>query len=292
MAEREMEYPQTRKAMGWFKVLLAGGLFYFVSLIVLIITGNPNLFPTVVLVGNFLVPVTYVAFFYERRHYSLLNMPTTAYTFLYGGLVGVLASSILEPIFVRPMNPTSVLAVGLIEEAAKILGVILIARRFQPKTEMDGLILGAAAGMGFAALESMGYAFTAFLSSGGSLTAVVYVTMLRGILSPVGHGTWTAILAGVLFRESRQDQFRINGKVFFAFLGVALLHALWDGLPGLIAILFSPGIDVFIAQMIIGGIGFLVLYLRWREARRLQILQLSQPDPSIIDAEKPAGRDG
>jgi RsiW-degrading membrane proteinase PrsW (M82 family) len=141
--------------------------------------------------------------------------------------------------------------------------------------------------MGFAALESMGYAFTAFLASGGSLTAVVYTTMLRGILAPVGHGTWTAILAGVLFRESRQDHFRINGKVFFAFLGVALLHAFWDGLPAVIAILFSPGIDVFIAQTIIGGIGFLVLWLRWREARRLQILQLSQPEPRIIDNEKP-----
>jgi RsiW-degrading membrane proteinase PrsW (M82 family) len=282
-----MEYSQSRKSNAWFRVLLAGGLFYLASLIVLIITGNPNLFPTVVLVGNFLVPVAFVAFFYERRHYSLLNMPTTAYTFLYGGLVGVLASSILEPIFVRPMNPTSVLTVGLIEEAAKILGVIIIARRIRPKTEMDGLILGAAAGMGFAALESMGYAFTAFLSSGGSLTAVVYVTMLRGILSPVGHGTWTAILAGMLFRESRQDHFRIDGKVFFTFLGVALLHALWDGLPALIAILFSPGIDVFIAQTIIGGTGFLLLYLRWREARRLQLARLLQPEPLTFDAQKP-----
>ena len=29
---------------------------------VLVLTGNPNLFPTVFLVGNFLVPVSYVAF--------------------------------------------------------------------------------------------------------------------------------------------------------------------------------------------------------------------------------------
>jgi protease PrsW len=288
MDQKGIEYYRpTEKAFAWFKVLLAGAAFYFISLVILIITGNPNLFPTVVLIGNFLVPVTYVAFFYERRHYSSLSMPTTAFTFLYGGLVGVLASSILEPIFVRPMNPTSVLTVGLIEEAAKILGVLIIARRIQQRTEMDGLILGAAAGMGFAALESMGYAFTSFLSSGGSLTAVVYVTMLRGILSPVGHGTWTAILAGVLFRESQQGHFRINGKVIFAFLGVALLHALWDGLPPLVAFVFSPGIDVFIAQTIVGGIGLLVLWLRWREARRLQMAQLLQPDPLIVEEKVP-----
>lgn len=42
---------------------------------------------------------------------------------------------------------------------------------------------------------------------------MVGVTLLRGILSPVGHGTWTAILASVLFRESAAGHFRINGKV-------------------------------------------------------------------------------
>lgn len=56
--------------------------------------------------------------------------------------------------------------------------------------------------LSFAALESMGYAFTALLASGGSLSATVAVTLLRGIHSPMGHGTWAAILVGVLFRES------------------------------------------------------------------------------------------
>jgi protease PrsW len=282
-----MEYHRGEKASAWLKVLLIGGVFFLASLIILIITYNSNLFPTVVLIGNFLVPVTYVAFFYERRQYSLLSLPTTAVTFLYGGLLGVLASSILEPIFIHSLNATSILLVGIIEETAKILGVLVIARRIQHRYEMDGLILGAAAGMGFAALESMGYAFTAFLASGGSLTAAVYVRLLRGILAPVGHGTWTAILAGVLFRESRQGHFHMDGKVFTAFLGVVILHALWDGLPPIIAILFSPGFDVFIAQAIIGGTGLVVLWLRWREARRLQISQLLRPDLVPVTGKHP-----
>jgi protease PrsW len=286
MDHQGIEYQPTRKAFAWFKVLLAGAAFYFASLFILVITGNPNLFPTVALIGNFLVPVTYVAFFYQRRHYSLLNMPTTALTFLYGGLVGVLASSVLEPIFVHQNTLSSFFVVGIIEEASKILGILVIAGRIRNRTEMDGLILGAAAGMGFAALESMGYTFTAFLASGGSLTASVFVTLLRGILSPVGHGTWTAILAGVLFRESRMEHFRLNGKVLAAFLGVVVLHALWDGLPPVIASLFSPGVDVFIAQVITGGIGFLVLWLRWREARRLQIARLLQPEPVVYDKQE------
>ena len=79
------------------------------------------------------------------------------------------------------------------------------------------LILGAAAGMGFASLESNGYAFVAFLQSHGSLSITVFVTLLRGLLSPLGHGTWTAILTGVLFRESAPNRFHITRRVIGAY---------------------------------------------------------------------------
>jgi len=174
------------------------------------------------------------------------------------------------------MDPLSVLWIGGIEEAAKILGVIVIARRLTSRTEMDGLILGAAVGMGFAVLESIGYSFTAFLVSRGSLSTIVAVMLVRGILSPFGHGTWTAVLASVLFRESQGRGFQLNGKVLWAFLGVAFLHALWDGLPPLIASLFGPGLAVLVAQLIIGLTGFFVLGMRWRHAHRLQLEGLKE----------------
>lgn len=255
----------------WWRVLLTGFLFYLVGIVVLILSGNPVLFPTVVMLGSFLVPVTYVTFFYERRQLSQLTLPATFMSFFYGGVLGVFASALLEPIFIRQLNFSTIFGVGLIEEFAKILGVLVIARHKRHNVEMDGLILGAAAGMGFASLESNGYAFSAFLFSGGSLSVTVVMTLLRGLLSPVGHGTWTAILASVLFRESDAGHFRLNGRVVGAYLTVAILHGLWDGLPVAIAMLLSPGFDVFVGQALVGGIGFFILWRRWREARRLQI---------------------
>lgn len=256
------------KANGWLRIFFTGLGFYIISTILLVITQNPNLFPTVVMIGSFLVPVTYVVFFYERRHLSSLSVSTTMTGFVYGGILGVLAASLLEPIFVRSMNVTGTLTIGLIEEFAKILGVLLIARHFRHDQEIDGLILGAAAGMGFAALESMGYAFTAFLQSQGSISQTVGVTLIRGILSPVGHGTWTAIFASVLFREAKDGHFRINFKVISAYLLVSVLHALWDGLPSLITTFLGSGLDVFVGQAFIGAAGIFVLWLRWREANR------------------------
>ena len=42
----------------WWRVLLIGLLFYFLSLVALVLTNNPVLFPTVVMVGSFMIPVT------------------------------------------------------------------------------------------------------------------------------------------------------------------------------------------------------------------------------------------
>ncbi len=272
------------RARSWLQALLVGFAFYLFSTGVLFLTQNPNLFPTVVMIGSFLIPVTYVTFFFERRHLSNITISTTFISFVYGGILGVLAASLLEPIFVRTTNLTGNLWIGFIEEFTKIIGVLIIARRFRHDLQMDGLILGAAAGMGFASLESMGYAFTAFLSTGGSLSQTVFVTLIRGILSPVGHGTWTAIFACILFREAREGRFRINYKVVGAYVIVSLLHALWDGLPTVITDITGSGLDVFIGQAVVGAAGLFILWLLFRQANHPQPVAAVAP---ILDSPEP-----
>lgn len=264
---------------GWLKVLTTAAVFYVLLLMALLLTKNSNLFPTLVMVGSFMVPVAYVAFIYERRHLSRLTMPTVSLAFLYGGLLGILAASLLSPIFTSELSLGSTLRVGLIEEFAKILGVLVIARHKRHDSEMDGLILGAASGMGFAAMESSGYAFTALLASHGSISVTVEVTLLRGLLSPLGHGTWTAILASVLFRESKKCDFRINLQVISTYLLVSILHAMWNGLPLIISYilgqelgLLGQGLGLLIAWGMIGVVGLFILWRRWREAVRLQMV--------------------
>ena len=278
MAQQAFAQPapvQPRSASSWRRVLLVGILLYFLGIVVLILTSNPNLFPTVVMLGNFMVPVTYVTFFYQRQHLSGLTLPDVARGFVYGGVLGVFAASLLEPLFIRRLDFLTAFEVGLIEEFAKILGVLVVARRLRHDSELDGLLLGAAAGMGFAALESSGYAFTAFLRSSGSLSVTVAVTLLRGFLSPLGHGTWTAIFASVLFRESRAGRFHINRQVVMAYLTVSILHGLWDGLPGLITAFLPQGPDWLIGEALVASTGLIILGWRWREAKRLEEVRLA-----------------
>jgi RsiW-degrading membrane proteinase PrsW (M82 family) len=263
----EIARPADRTA--WRRILLGGLLLYVVGVAILGLTENPNLFPTVVMLGNLLVPVAYVAFFYQRRHLSDLNLPSVAAAFFWGGVLGTFAAALLEPIFIRQLDFATAFLVGLIEEGAKVLGILVVARRRRHDREIDGLILGAAAGMGFAALESTGYAFTAFLASRGSLSATVGITLLRGVLAPVGHGTWTALLASVLFREGMPTHFRVNRAVVGAFLLVVLLHGLWDGLPDAIVLALPLGISLPIGQTIVAVVSLVLLRRRWVEAVHL-----------------------
>jgi hypothetical protein len=46
----------------------------------------------------------------------------------------------------------------------------------------------------------------------------------------VAHGLWTAILGGVLFSASGRRHFALTGRLVMAYLGVSLLHALWDSM--------------------------------------------------------------
>jgi len=273
-----------RHKRAWLRVLGMGFLLYAVGIAILVLTGNSTLFPTVVMIGNFMVPAAFVAFFYERRQLSGLSIQATALSFFWGGVLGGFAASLLEPIFVNQSSPISAFVIAAIEEAAKILGVLVIARHCRHTSEIDGIIAGAAAGMGFAALESTGYAFNAFLASQGSLSTAVAVTLLRGILAPLGHGVWTAILAGVLFRESRPGRFRLDLRVLGAYLTVVVLHGLWDFVPQLLSGLAVPGLGVLIAQVSVGLAGLLILWLRWHEGLRLQIADGASASAALAES--------
>ena len=271
---KKMEKKTSRKRYKWWRLLLIGLIIYIVGLKVLVLTRNPNLFPSIVMLGNFLIPVIYVAFLYQKRTLSNVSMPMTLAGFFYGGFLGVFAAAMLEPIFIQNINFSTAMFVGII--FAKIIGVLVIFRNRDHDLQLDGLIIGAAAGMGFAALESSGYAFTTFLKSGGSLSSTVYITLVRGILSPLGHGTWTAILAAVLLRESAPRKFTLNLRVIGAYVTVVVLHGFWNGIPSVIGMFTPSPIAIFIGQCIIGVLGILILIRLWYKAKKQARERLSR----------------
>ncbi|MFC0438354.1 PrsW family intramembrane metalloprotease [Kutzneria buriramensis] len=229
--ERGIHRQPRRRA--WLRIFGTGLLLWVLTVVVTFATGNPNLVPTLVLLGSFLVPVTFVAWAFERRHSGEVTAELLLTTFITGGVLGVLGASLLETYLLHP-SAGLFLGVGLVEEAVKLGALIVLTRRLARKSALDGMILGAAVGFGFAAFESAGYAFTAlFTEQGLSLVDLVQTEILRGLLAPVGHGLWTAILGGVLFSASDHRHFAFSRRLLLSYLGVSLLHALWDSMHGI-----------------------------------------------------------
>jgi protease PrsW len=221
----------------WLRMFLTGLVLWLLTVVVTFVTGNPNLVPTLVLLGSFLVPVTFVVWAFGRRHSGEVTSELLFRTFVSGGVLGVLAASLLESYLLHP-SPGLFLGVGLIEEAVKLIALAFLTRRLAHKYARDGMILGAAVGFGFAAFESAGYAFTAlFTERGLSLMQLVQTELLRGLLAPVGHGLWTAILGGVLFSSSGREHFALTGRLLLSYLGVSVLHALWDSMHSIALLL-------------------------------------------------------
>jgi protease PrsW len=220
--------PTPRRA--WPQILGIGLALWIATVVVTLLTGNTNLIPTVVLLGSFLVPVTFVTWAYERQRSERVGVELMFRAFVVGGVLGILGAAVLESYLLRP-DLFLFLGVGLIEEAVKLAAVWIIARNLGVYTVRDGLLLGATVGFGFAAFESAGYALSALITGQGlDLMALVVTEILRGLLSPLGHGLWTAVLAGVLFAAARGGRLRLSATVVLAYLGVSLLHALWDGM--------------------------------------------------------------
>ena len=50
-----------RRRSSWWRILLGGAILYGIGITLLLFSHKPNPFPTVVLIGSFLVPVAYVS---------------------------------------------------------------------------------------------------------------------------------------------------------------------------------------------------------------------------------------
>jgi RsiW-degrading membrane proteinase PrsW (M82 family) len=102
--------------------------------------------------------IVFTAYVYERDHevpsYMLL------WCFIAGGALGVIAASVLEYRTILALGAMPTLAIGLIEESCKLDVPVLFFLMARHRREIDGLPFGVASGLGFAALESMGYGLT------------------------------------------------------------------------------------------------------------------------------------
>lgn len=201
--------------------------------------GNLNFVPGLIFTGSFAIPISVLLFFFEVN--VLRNVSTWQITKLF--LVGAILSfgftmvlSILTSKLTGNLRQYSAMAAGPIEESAKLLVMILFASQLRYKWILNGLLIGATVGCGFAAFESAGYAFTYGLDANsleGMIGNITRITNLRGLLAISGmHIVWSGLIGAALWRVRGNSRFRLellgNPRFLRVFAISVVLHSLWN----------------------------------------------------------------
>jgi len=250
------------------RVFLSGLVLLILVERALVSTGNPDYVPSVILLGAFLVPVTFTTYLYGRLPEWEVPLPSLAVCLLWGGVLGTVVAGTLEYDVMRALGFLPKLGVGLIEESAKLLVPLAFYSLGRYRSEAAGIVLGVATAAGFAALETMGYGFVSLLASRGNLGVLDGVLLVRGLTSPAGHMAWTGLVCAVLWRErARAGHAVLNWRIAGAFLTAVVLHALWDTFAGL----NTSGLVGFLAgvslSLLVALVSLVLLIRRVREAR-------------------------
>jgi protease PrsW len=214
----------------WLRTLIGGAAVYALVTVAAESTQNIHLLPAVLVLGALLVPVTFVVYLFERLFVPPEIVPTLVMCFWAGGSVGIAAAGFLEYQTLRDLGTLPMLAVGVIEESVKLAVPLWLLFRGRFRDPAAGLLLGVASGMGFAALETMGYGLVALIQSHGQIGSAEDVLLIRGLLSPVGHAAWTGLVCAALWRRPFSWP-----AVAGALAAAVALHALWDSTDSTLA---------------------------------------------------------
>ncbi len=234
--------PAVEKKAGKY-IGIAAGIFavVFLSLIVmLLIISNIGFGAAVVAsIIAFLPAMFYLLPLIWLDRYDPEPIWLLALAFAWGALVSVIVSYFINTAIaeaaIEAFGPETGLAISAIfsapifEEGSKGLGLVLLLIFFRRHFDdiLDGIVFAGTIALGFATVENVLYYGGGLLKGGTELLAALFV--LRGVLSPFAHVTFTA-MTGIgcgISRESHNPFIRISMPILG--YGCAIfLHFIWN----------------------------------------------------------------
>ncbi len=181
------------------------------------------LFWSALVLVAFAPSLLYLVWIRNTEKHSREPYGTLIKVFAYGAVLSVLMAVLFELILValfdqniervyeflgeNPSIPTLVVAcviAPVVEELTKALGVLRVKRRGMLAEIENGIVYGAAAGLGFAATENLLYESTAYLTDG--VEAWVATAVLRSLSSALLHATASSLVGLGIARSALQGK--------------------------------------------------------------------------------------
>lgn len=222
------------------RVFLALGITFLALWILTNIFGNANAIPGMIFIGALLVPISGLIFFFESNAFKNISIFDVMRMFFIGGVLSLISTMILyqfvtfstESQYYGIMTITDAFIVGFVEELGKATVVILFINYLKTNKILNGLLIGAAVGAGFAVFESAGYIFRFGFNLFDGVNNITEITIQRGWTALGSHLVWAAIVgaAAVIVKEKKHFEWAniIDKRFIFFFFVAVTLHGIWD----------------------------------------------------------------
>lgn len=203
-----------------------------------------------------------------------------ALAFAWGALVAVFLSFVINTVIgvgvAVAIDPqigniaSTVISAPIFEELTKGAGLFIILIFFRRYFDgiLDGIIFAGVIALGFATVENVIY-YGRAMNEGG-LELLVQTFVLRGILSPFAHVTFTA-MTGIgcgISRESHNSFVKIVMPIFGLICAV-ILHAFWNGMAVFLGLGFLVGYAIIEFPLFVTFVVF-SFYVMYRQNKILK----------------------
>jgi RsiW-degrading membrane proteinase PrsW (M82 family) len=219
-----------------------------------------------------------------RREPLVTLAGTFVLSLLFAGFAGVVNTT-LQPVFgllgVVGLVGFYFLVVGPIEEFVKWLAIRIYAFRGEAfQTVVDGVVYGAVAGLGFAAIENVIYIVSIYMEADGTAgiaatEAATEVAAQRFFVGPghVVYSSWAGFYLGLAkFNPENRTPIVVKGLLIAVFI-----HGLYNSAVSVLPTVLS-GLGVFGFIVLYDGFWFVLLYRKVRAYRELYRAEFPERD--------------
>ena len=217
-----------RKPWVFARVGLVGLVFSIAMYVVMGFVGGfaVNLLVPFFFIAAIVLPLAIVLLFWELNIPRNIPIFHVIGVFLLGGLVNMAGAFFIRIVFDTQLGDQAYILGPVSEDPTKVLAIFICLLIIRPKFNyiLNGLLIGAAVGMGFEVFENIGY-------------SVVYdfslpLLIRRSITALGGHIPWAAMIGAGLAIAKGKDKLRASHFVnvnFLKYFALAyILHTAWN----------------------------------------------------------------
>ena len=240
------------------------------------IFNNTNAIPGLIFIGALTVPLSGLFFFYESNAFKNISIFEVIIMFFIGGVFSLLSTMVLYRFVVfsdqferfGSLTFFDAFLVGLVEETGKALIIVYFVNKLKTNKILNGLLIGAAIGAGFAVFESAGYILNFALGENVPLLDIVFTRAWTAI---GGHLVWSAIVGAAIVIAKEQHGFEFKDifdkRFLIFFLSAVVLHGIWDTS---LTVLGSDTLKIFILIVIVWILVFILMGAGLKQVNLLQ----------------------